>query len=63
VRRALGGLDPAQAELLLRRYFDGRSVRQIAQELGESEKAVESRLHRGREALRKRLTQGGDDEF
>ena len=63
VRRALGGLDPVHADVLLRRYFDGRSVRQFAEALGESEKAVESRLHRAREALRERLTQGGDDEF
>jgi len=63
VRRALDGLDPAHAEALLLRYFDGRSVRQIAAALGESEKAVESRLHRAREAMRERLMQGGDDEL
>jgi len=63
VRRALDGLDPAHADVLLRRYFDGRTVRQIAEALGESEKAVESRLHRAREALRERLLQGGDDEL
>src|SRR6185503_8241137 len=63
VRRALDGLDAAHADVLLRRYFDGRSVRQIAEALGESEKAVESRLHRAREALRERLRQGGDDEL
>jgi RNA polymerase sigma-70 factor (ECF subfamily) len=62
VRRALDALDPATAALLLRRYFDGRSVRQIAEQLGESEKAVESRLHRAREALRGKLVQGGHDE-
>jgi len=63
VRRALDALDPAYAALLLRRYFDGRSVRQIAEQSGESEKAVESRLHRAREALREKLAQGGDDEL
>jgi RNA polymerase sigma-70 factor (ECF subfamily) len=63
VRRALDALDPAHADVLLRRYFDGRSVRQIAEALGESEKAVESRLHRAREALREQLAQGGDDEL
>jgi len=62
VRRALGALDPAHADVLLRRYFDGCSVREIAERLGESPKAVESRLHRAREALRERLAQGGDDE-
>jgi RNA polymerase sigma-70 factor (ECF subfamily) len=55
VRRALDDLDPSQAEALLRRYADGWSVRRIAEESGESEKAVESRLHRAREALREKL--------
>lgn len=55
VREALDALDPGHAELLVLRYFDGRPVRAIAAALGESEKAVESRLHRAREALRDRL--------
>ena len=63
VRRALDALDPEYADVLLRRYFEGRAVREIAQALGESEKAVESRLHRAREALREKLIQGGDDEL
>lgn len=63
VRRALDALDPAHADVLLRRYFDGLSVKEIAQALGEGEKAVESRLHRAKEALREKLTEGGDDEL
>ena len=63
VRRALDAIDPDHADVLLRRYFEGRTVREIAGALGESEKAVESRLHRAREALREKLVQGGDDEF
>ena len=63
VRRALDALDPEVAALLLRRYFEGRGVRQIAEALGESEKAVESRLHRARAALREKLTEGGSDEL
>jgi RNA polymerase sigma-70 factor (ECF subfamily) len=63
VRRALDAIDPGHAEVLLMRYFEGRSVRDIAHALGESGKAVESRLHRAREALRDRLVQGGDDEL
>jgi RNA polymerase sigma-70 factor, ECF subfamily len=63
VRQALGALDPDHADVLLRRYFEGRTVREIAEALGESEKAVESRLHRAREALREKLAQGGDDEL
>jgi len=63
LRRALDGLDPQHAELLLRRYFGGESVRTIAEALSESEKAVESRLQRAKQALRERLVEGGDDEL
>jgi RNA polymerase sigma-70 factor (ECF subfamily) len=62
VCRALDDLDPAQREALIRRYYDGLSVKELAAALGESEKAVESKLHRAREALRERLKQGDDDE-
>lgn len=61
VRRALDGVDATHAEALLLRYFDGLTVREIARRLGESEKAVELRLHRAREALHARLVEGGDD--
>jgi RNA polymerase sigma-70 factor (ECF subfamily) len=55
VRAALDAIEPSYAQALLLRYFDGLSTREIAAALGESEKAVESRLHRAREALRARL--------
>ena len=55
VREALDEIGPEYSEALVRRYFDGWSVRRIAEEWGESEKAVESRLTRAREALRGRL--------
>ena len=63
VRRAIDALDPAHAEVLLRRYFESRTLREIAEEFGESEKAIESRLHRARESLRDKLLQGGNDEL
>jgi RNA polymerase sigma-70 factor, ECF subfamily len=63
VRRALDAIDPAHAEVLMLRYFEGLAVRDIAARLGEGEKAVESRLHRAKVALRDRLAQGGDDEL
>ena len=63
VRRALDALEPELREVLLRRYFRGLSVREVAASLGDTEKAVESRLHRAREALRHHLSQGGDDEL
>jgi len=62
VRRALDAIEPQYADVLERRYLEGRTVREIAEALDESEKAVESRLHRAREALREQLIHGGDDE-
>jgi RNA polymerase sigma-70 factor (ECF subfamily) len=52
VRAALDRLDPAHAQVLLLKYLEGRSVAQIAQLLGETEKAIESRLVRAREDFR-----------
>jgi len=62
VRRALEALPPDQADALVLRYYEGRSVRDMAASLGDSEKAVESRLHRARVALREVLIRGGADE-
>jgi RNA polymerase sigma-70 factor, ECF subfamily len=55
VRRALGEIDEGHVRVLVLRYVEGWTVARIATELGESEKAVESRLTRAREGLRKRL--------
>src|SRR5437762_4623297 len=55
VRRALAEIDEGYVRVLLLRYVEGWSVGRIAAELGETEKAVESRLSRAREGLRKRL--------
>ncbi|HVR85500.1 MAG TPA: sigma-70 family RNA polymerase sigma factor [Planctomycetota bacterium] len=63
VRRALDSLEAGQRDVLLRRYYQGLTIRTIALALGETEKAIESRLHRAREALRERLIQGGDDDL
>lgn len=51
----LPALDQADRALLLRKYCDGESVRQIATELGVSEKAIDSRLVRARQKLRERM--------
>jgi RNA polymerase sigma-70 factor (ECF subfamily) len=63
VRRALDALEAGQRDVLLRRYYQGLTIRTIALTLGETMKAIESRLHRAREALRERLIQGGDDDL
>lgn len=49
----LAPLNPRHQEVLSLKYVDGYGVREIAQQLGLSEKAVESRLTRAREAFRR----------
>jgi RNA polymerase sigma-70 factor (ECF subfamily) len=55
VRGALGRLDDRDAEILVLKYAEDWSYRQIAANLGVSESAVESRLHRARKKLRDAL--------
>ena len=62
VRRALERIGEPYAEVLVRRYYEGLSIRAIAERMGETEKAVESRLHRAKEAFRDCLKQGVDDD-
>ncbi|HWA25075.1 MAG TPA: sigma-70 family RNA polymerase sigma factor [Lacunisphaera sp.] len=52
---ALSRLDAADRSLLEAKYFSGREVRSLAEQLGLTPKAVESRLTRAREALRREL--------
>jgi RNA polymerase sigma-70 factor (ECF subfamily) len=53
----LARLRRAHAELLEEFYFDGRSVREIAAARRLSERAVEGRLRRAREKLKRRIEQ------
>jgi len=62
VRRALEAMPAEQARLLRWRYLEGLPVRSMAERLGESEKAAESRLHRAREAFRERLSREENDD-
>ncbi len=55
VRRAVASLAEIYRKVIVRRYMDGRSVRQIASELGVSEGTVKSRLRLGRERVRKEM--------
>ena len=55
VQQALAKLRAADAALLEGFHFDGRSVRELAAAAGASEKAIEGRLRRAREALAARL--------
>jgi len=55
VRQAMGTLPSRDAELLLLKYTENWSYKQIAEKLGMTHSAVESRLHRARGKLRKAL--------
>lgn len=57
VRTALSKLPPKDAEMLLLKYTENWSYRELALHLGVSESAVESRLHRARAKLRRELVQ------
>jgi RNA polymerase sigma factor (sigma-70 family) len=55
VRQALAQLPRRDAEILLLKYSEDWSYRQLAEHLGLSHSAVEARLHRAREKLRREL--------
>lgn len=55
VRQALEELKGRDAEILLLKYTENWSYKQIATHLGVTQSAVESRLHRARARLRDRL--------
>lgn len=58
VRQALACLPTKEAELLLLKYTEDWSYRELAEHLGISESAVESRLTRARSKLRTQLLRG-----
>ncbi len=55
VRLAVERLGPRDAEILLLKYTEDWSYRDLARHLGASESAVEARLHRARGRLRRQL--------
>lgn len=55
VRRHLEGLPREYREVLVYKYLEGLSYKEIAERLGASEAAVESRLFRARRLLRERM--------
>ncbi len=59
VSRAVLQMTPPDNEIFLRHYYYGQTVAVIAGKLNMKESTVKSRLRRGREKLRKALTEGG----
>ena len=55
VREAMGKIPPRDAEILLLKYTEHWSCRELAEHLGQTEAAIESRLHRARGRLRDEL--------
>jgi len=55
VRQALSCLPRRDAEILLLKYTENWTYRQLAEHLGLTTSAVEARLHRARQKLRQRL--------
>jgi RNA polymerase sigma factor (sigma-70 family) len=56
VHQAVARLPRGEAEILLLKYTENWTYEQLAQHLGTSGSAIESRLHRARQRLRKSLT-------
>lgn len=55
IRKGIERLAPKEAEMLMLKYTQDWSYKQIANHLGMTESAVESRLHRARKSLRKQM--------
>ncbi|MBN2217834.1 MAG: sigma-70 family RNA polymerase sigma factor [Pirellulales bacterium] len=56
IRQAIARVPRCDAELLLLKYTEDWSYRELAEKLGITESAVEARLHRARQKLRRELT-------
>ena len=56
IRAALGRLPKRDAEILLLKYTEDWNYRELVEHMGISQSAVEARLHRARQRLRKELT-------
>lgn len=55
IREAIHSLPPRDAELLLLKYTEDWSYRQLAEHLGVTVSTIEARLHRAREKMRQTL--------
>jgi RNA polymerase sigma-70 factor (ECF subfamily) len=62
VRQALGRLPRRDAEIILLKYTEDWSYKELAERLGITASAVEARLHRARQRLRQALLDAGTIE-
>ncbi len=63
VRQAIEHLPPRDAEMLMLKYTEDWSYRELADHLGISASAVEARLHRARAKMRRALATVAPDQF
>lgn len=56
LRRLVAGMTKLYREVLVRHYFRGQGIKEIAEELSLPENTIKSRLRLGRDKLRKELT-------
>ncbi|MBP5660185.1 MAG: RNA polymerase sigma factor, partial [Lachnospiraceae bacterium] len=56
IRRLVAGLTGQYREIIVKHYFHGQGVKEIAEKLSLPENTVKSRLRLGRDRLRKELT-------
>jgi RNA polymerase sigma factor (sigma-70 family) len=61
VRRAIAALPSRDAEILLLKYTEDWSYRQLANHMGVSDSAIEARLHRARGRMRAALARMAPD--
>ena len=59
LRQAVEGLPPPDDQLVLRFYYEGEKLKDVARDLGLSVPAAKSRLCRARKKLKEILTEGG----
>ena len=63
IRQALAGIEENQRQVLIAKYIQDLSARQIARQIKITEKAVHSLLYRARRALRRELERLVPDEL
>ena len=59
LRQAVENLEPPDDQLILRFYYEGEKIKDIAADLGLSVPTAKTRLHRARQKLKHQLIKGG----